>query len=137
MPVTARFLAHYRRLAWFILVGTSAAGVHWGVVFGLVSHSGWHPLVANVFGWLVAFSVSFAGHHRLTFRDHAAPVGASLRRFFLVSAAGFAANQAAYAALLRWSPLRYDVALALVLVGVAAATYLLSRHWAFRRSQAH
>jgi hypothetical protein len=56
------------------------------------------------------------------------------RRFFALSFAGFAINELAYATLLRWSPWRYDVLLAIVLVGVAVLTYLLSRRWAFQRT---
>ena len=44
------------------------------------------------------------------------PCGGRPRRFFGVSAAGFAANEVAYALLLHWSSWRYDVVLALVLV---------------------
>ena len=49
----------------------------------------------------------------------------------MVSAMGFAVNQAAYVALLRFSGLRYDVALALVLGAVAAMTFVAGRVWAF------
>lgn len=132
----SRVVAARGRIARFIAVGCAAAAVHWGVVVWLVQHWGWRPLVANVFGWLVAFTVSFAGHHRLTFRDHAAPLGRSAARFFLVSAGGFSINEAVYALLLHWSGLRYDLALAAVLVAVAVLTYLASRHWAFLHSQA-
>jgi putative flippase GtrA len=92
------------------------------------------PLAANVGGWLVAFCVSFAGQFGFTFRDQGAPLAQAARRFFLLSLGGFMLNEAAYAVLLRWSPWRYDLLLALVLVGVAIVTYLLSRRWAFRRS---
>ncbi len=109
--------------------------MHWGVVVALVSQQGWRPLAANVLGWLVAFVVSFAGHHRLTFRDRAAPFSASVGRFFIVSAGGFSVNESAYALVLNRSELRYDLVLAVVLVAVAAITYLLSRHWVFLRSE--
>ena len=109
--------------------------MHWGVVVALVSHRGWRPLVANVLGWLVAFVVSFAGHHRLTFRGHGAAAWSAGARFFAVSAGGFAINEVSYAWLLGWSQQRYDVVLAGVLVAVAAVTYLLSRHWAFLRNE--
>lgn len=136
-----RFASHSsaRRghVAWFIAVGCAAAAVHWLVVVALVSLVGWRPLWANVLGWAVAFGVSFTGHHRLTFRGHGAPLRASMKRFFMVSAGGFAANQTAYAILLQWSGRRYDLALAVVLLAVAVLTYLLSRHWAFLRSAAH
>jgi putative flippase GtrA len=120
------------RMAWFIAVGCSAAAVHFCVVIVLVAQAGWPPLVANVAAWLVAFVVSFSGHWLLTFRHAGAPWPRAARRFFLVSLAGFAANELAYAVLLHASGLRYDVALACVLVGVAVMTYLLSSRWAFR-----
>jgi putative flippase GtrA len=127
-------MSSQRRILVFIAVGCAAALVHWMTVVMLVRHSGAAPLAANVAGWAVAFCVSFAGQAGLTFRDQAAPLARSARRFLLVSLGGFALNEASYALLLHWSPLRYDLLLALVLVGVAALTYLLSRHWAFRGS---
>lgn len=119
--------------AWFIAVGCAAAAVHWSVVVALVEHAHWQPLAANVAGWLTALVVSFAGHHRLTFAGHGAPAAGAAVRFAAVSAAGFAVNEGAYALLLRWSTQRYDLLLAAVLVGVAFATWWLSRRWVFRR----
>ena len=121
-----------RRIGWFIAVGTAPPPVHLATVVALVRWGGWSPPIANVVGWLVAFGCSFFGHHFTTFSDANAPMGRAARRFFAVSAFGFAANQAAYVLLLRLSGLRYDLALALVLVGVAVVTYLLGRRWAFR-----
>lgn len=118
----------------FVLVGCAAAAVHWLVVLGLVGRHGWAPLAANGVGWLVAFCVSFTGHHLFSFRGHGAPWAGAAGRFFLVSAGGFAVNEAAYAVLLRWSGAHYGVLLAGVLVGVAGITYWLGRHWAFLRS---
>ena len=120
-----------RRIGWFIAVGTTAAGVHLATVVALVRWGGWSPPVANVLGWLVAFVCSFFGHHLTTFSDAGAPIGRAARRFFAVSALGFVANQVAYVLLLRLSGMRYDLALALVLVGIAVLTYLLGRRWAF------
>ena len=121
-----------RRIGWFIAVGSAAATVHLAMVVGLVRWAGWAPEVANVAGWLTAFACSFCGHHLTTFSDAGAPMGRAARRFFAVSALGFAANQVAYVLLLRLSGLRYDVALAVVLVGIAVMTYLLGRRWAFQ-----
>lgn len=123
------------RVRWFIAVGSAAAAVHWLVVVTLVGGRDWRPLVANVLGWLLAFTVSFAGHHRLTFGGHGAPLRSSALRFFAVSAGGFVVNETAYAVLLGWGVRRYDLALAVVLIGVAGVTYLLSRHWAFLRNE--
>ena len=122
----------WRQLSWFIAVGCAAAATHWLVVVLLVGQ-GLVPLAANPLGWFVAFWVSWAGHRHLTFGAVDAPLRQALPRFFAISLAGFAVNEAAYAALLHATGLRYDLALGLVLVGVAVGTWLLSRHWAFRR----
>ena len=123
------------RIIRFIAVGCAAAATHRGVVIVLVSGGGREPLAANVVGWLAAFVVSFSGHWLLTFRALRAPMWRAARRFFGISAAGFAINELAYAALLHWSGWRYDAVLALVLVGVAFITYLLSSRWAFLGSR--
>ena len=122
------------RLASFVAVGCTAAAVHFGVVVLLVSRAGALPLAANVGGWLVAFVVSFLGQWGLTFRARTAPVWRSIGRYFAVSLLGFAINESAYALLLHFSSMSYDVLLAAVLVGVALMTYLLSSKWAFRGS---
>jgi putative flippase GtrA len=120
-----------RRIAWFVAVGCSAAALHFGVVVLLVGRFGLAPLLANVGGWLVALGLSWTGHWRLSFADQDAPPARAARRFFAVSAFGFAVNETAYAVLLHGAGLGYRTALAAVLVGVAVGTYLLSRHWAF------
>ena len=122
-----------RRLGWFILVGLGATAIHFFSVVGLVRLAGMQPVHANVVGWLLAFMFSFLGHYHKTFRDSNAPMGRAALRFFAISAMGFACNQAAYVLLLRFSGLRYDAALALVLAAIAVMTYLLGRRWAFAR----
>ena len=123
------------QVAWIVMVGCAAAATHWLVVVLTVSGLNLPPLLANVAGWLIAFAVSFAGHYTLTFRHQKAPLGQALRRFFLVSAAGFGINEAAYAVLLQATSLRYDILLALILVGIAVMTFFLGRLWAFRQKK--
>ncbi|MDH0868037.1 GtrA family protein [Mitsuaria sp. GD03876] len=132
-PASAPAPAPGRRVARFVAVGTAAAAVHWAVVTAVVSSRGWPPLAANVLGWLVALTVSFVGHHRMTFRGHGLRWWRTAPRFAAISALGFGVNEAAYAAMLRWSGQPYQLALAIVLVAVAALTYLLSSRWAFLR----
>lgn len=122
-----------RRALWFVAVGCAAASLHWLLVVAFVESLGWPPLGANALAWLLAFGLSFSGHHLLSFRGHGVPAGRSAQRFFAVSAAGFVVNQLSYAVLLRWGGLGYRAALLAVLLGVALATWWLSRHWAFRR----
>lgn len=120
-----------RRVAWFIAVGGTAATVHFGVVLGLVSIFGVPPLLANPGGWVCAVGVSFLGHHLLTFSAQRAPASRAARRFVALSAAGLAINEAAYALLLHGTGIGYQMALALVLAGVAVLTYWMAKRWAF------
>ncbi len=120
------------RVVIFIAVGSIAAAVHMGVVLALVEWRQWTPPIANLAGWTVAFGVSFAGHFWGTFRASKLPWITAARRFWVISAAGFAINQLAYAAALRWTGLRYDGLLLLVLLAVAVMSYLMSRSWAFQ-----
>lgn len=113
-------------------MGSTAALIHFLTVITFVEKLALTPLKSNVIGWLCAFGVSYGGHYLLTFSDHAAPLLRSARRFFLLSAAGFAINESSYAILLSISPLPYYFLLAVILVLVAALTYLLSQRWAFQ-----
>lgn len=123
------------QIAWFVIVGCTAAATHWLVAVACVAGADMAPLVANVLGWAVAFCVSFAGHYRLTFRHQHAPLRRAAGRFLGVSAAGFAVNEAVYAVLLKTTSVRYDLLLAIVLVGIAGMTFILGRYWAFRHSR--
>lgn len=124
-----------RRLLRFIAVGVVAAAVHFALVLALAEIWHWPPLLANPAGWALAFVVSYSGHCRLTFADSGAPLARSLRRFLVVSASGFVVNQVAYALLLTQGGMEYRVALAVVLIVVAASTFMASRCWAFLGNQ--
>jgi putative flippase GtrA len=121
-----------RQLACFVAVGATAALTHWGVAVLLVSRLSWTPALANVAGWLLAFLVSFAGHHLLTFRQAHAPWRVAARRLFLISAGNFTLNEIVYITLLRSTDLPYDGLLAGILIAQAVLTFLASRYWAFR-----
>jgi len=125
-----------RQLSWFIIVGCAAAATHWLVAVSCVRGLDLQPLWANVAGWAVAFVVSFSGHFLLTFRHQAGAWHEAARRFFFVSAGGFAINEASYAWLLHHTEVRYDILLAAILIGIAVLTFLVSRLWVFRRSTA-
>jgi putative flippase GtrA len=119
------------QISWFVVVGATAALVHWLVVVALVGASVLAPLIANIIGWLVAFLVSFTGHYQITFRHQRGSLLHSVKRFFLLSAAGFLVNEASFAVLLYKTDVPYQLLLGLVLVGVAFLTFIASRFWAF------
>jgi putative flippase GtrA len=118
---------------WFLLVGASAAAVHMGV-FILAAPYLW-PEVANATGFCVAFVVSFVGHRFLSFADADTSLWQSLRRFAATALAGFAANELMFVALLRGLHWPDWLALLVALVFASAQTFVLSRFWAFRRTQ--
>jgi putative flippase GtrA len=105
--------------------------VHLGSVALVLVPLGLPPLVANIFAFLLAFQVSHLGHHRFTFSVADAPMARSRRRFFMVALSSFLVNEAMYALLLRFTDLDYRVALAVVLIAVAALTFVSARQWAF------
>jgi len=125
-----------RQIGWFIAVGCAAAATHWLTAIACVRVLGAAPLLANLIGWLLAFAVSFSGHYWLTFRHLHRVWHQALRRFFLISAAGFLINEAAYAWLLHTTRIPYDLLLAMILIGLAVLTFIASRLWAFRHKPA-
>jgi putative flippase GtrA len=118
-----------RQLLRFGAVGVAAMAVHWTVVALLVPF-GAKPLLANIAAFAIAFNVSYVGHRHWTFAAtsaHQSP----FKRFLGVALLSFVLNEALYYLLLR-AGLEYRVALLIVLVAVAALTFILSRYWAFR-----
>lgn len=120
-----------RQILKFGIIGTLAAAIHMGVVVLLVRYS-LHPLFANIFGFLLAFNVSYLGHRFWTFENktklsHAA----SATRFWGIAVTSFILNETLYYLLLNYTSLNYLPALLLVLLLVTPITFLLSRLWAF------
>lgn len=119
------------QLFWFGVVGVTAMLVHLGSVVLIFVPLGLAPLFANIIGFLLAFQVSHAGHRHFTFRNQAISVSRSRGRFFLVALMSFGVNELLYWALLRYTLLDYRISLAMVLVAVAALTFVFARYWAF------
>src|SRR5690554_37580 len=117
----------FKQISWFVATGCAAALTHWLVAVLCVRELGLAPLLANLAGWLVAFFVSFLGHYHFTFRHQRGPWARAAGRFFLVSALGFCINELAYAYLLHITAIRYDVLLAMILIGLAVLTFILGR----------
>ena len=125
-----------RQIAIFIAVGTAAALTHLAAVAAAAELLWVNPLAANVIGFGVAFLVSFGGHARWTFPLAPERFAIARTRFFAVAFTGFVLNQTAYAEALHiFGRQYYFPALAAVLAGVAAATFLLSKLWAFAQPQ--
>lgn len=124
------------QIAIFIAVGTAAAFTHLAVARTAVEMLALHPLAANVPGFCMGFLVSFSGHSRWTFPTAREHISAARMRFFVVAFTGFIINQAAYAWALRiFGRDYYFPILVAVILGVAAASFILSKLWAFAQPQ--
>ena len=131
-----QWLRKLPQLIQFGLVGGSAAATHLAVVALLVSQLHMPPLGANVLAILIAFIVSYNGHALLTFSAAQAKGWAVVARFFSVACLAFVANELLYYIALNWLHWHYFWSLAVVLVLVAAGTFVLSKFWAFKSRSA-
>lgn len=119
----------------FLMVGVTAALTHYLIAVITASLLNWTEASANVCGFACAFPVSYFGHRGWSFRAQVSKHNQSLPRFFVLAFCGFFANQLLVLGALRWTPLPFWIILALVMLIVAASTYLLSRYWAFRQPE--
>ena len=115
----------------FGIVGVTAASVHFCVVVLLVQTLTMQPLVANIFGFVVSFQVSYWGHSMWTFSDSQVLHRAALPKLLLVQIISLAVNESMFYILLSFH-LPYPVALLIVLSILPAVTFLSSKLWVFR-----
>ncbi|ALF58738.1 GtrA family protein [Psychrobacter urativorans] len=148
MNKAATIISSSQQALWFLIVGASAALVHFLVLISIVNFTAMSPAWANVFAFLVAFVVSFTGHFYLTFRQKTVPIInnnypqntvstyhstkrdtlnasmpstsmlSTLIKWFASSAAGFMANQGLFVLGLDWFGERYYMLIWLVVTGV-------------------
>jgi len=121
-----------RQIGWFVIVGCAAAATHWLVAVSCIAWFDILPFLANFIGWAVAVFVSFSGHYFLTFRLQKKSLWPAIRRFLVISASGFAINEMAFVSLLKLTDIPYYLLLAIILLAIAALTFVFSRYWAFR-----
>ena len=132
--ITARYLKAIPHGFRFIVVGAAAAALHAAVVTALVSAGVAVPLVANIFGFLCAFGLSYTGQRCWTFSAAHVPHRKAAFKYFAVAGFGFALNETVYAACLG-SGVDYRIGVIVAIISAAASTYLLSRFWAFKGAQ--
>lgn len=118
-------------VSWFLVIGALAALVHYIVAVTLEGGFDVTPAWSNIFGFCVAFPVSYVGHRTLTFADKTKPHHQAFPRFLLVAILGFLANQSLVLLALHFTQLPFWLVLAIVMLLVAVSTYMLSKYWAF------
>lgn len=139
---------------WFLVVGASAALVHFLVLISIVNFTTVTPAWANVGAFLIAFVVSFFGHFYLTFKQSEQLIEknwhtsssienhtksdknryiSTLAKWFGSSAAGFIANQSLFVLGLNWFGEQYYILIWLIVTGVITVmTFVLGKFWAFK-----
>ncbi len=121
-----------RSVSWFGVVGAAAALTHYSVAVGLEAGANLLPAWANLAGFLCGFPVSYLGHKRFSFAHQHISHTHALPRFFMVALGGFIANQLMVVAAMHISFLPFWLVLGVVMLIVAASSYLLGRGWAFK-----
>ncbi|MBH3341405.1 GtrA family protein [Pseudomonas mendocina] len=130
----ARLLREMIIASRFTLVGITATGVHILVLWLLISHAGLSTLLANLFAFMTAFGISFAGNYIWTFSAPGQPYKA-VRRFLLISGTAFVTNSLLLAWLLSTKWLAPIHAALFCAAAIPAITFVASRLWGFNYSR--
>jgi putative flippase GtrA len=121
-----------KELGFFLAVGIAAALVHLLSVWLLVHLDLLRPLQANIIGFLIAVNVSYIGHSRFTFNYKKKLSVYHWTKFFSIAVVSFLINQTAYFYALNWFGLNFYLPILMViLIAVAAFTFLFSKFWVF------
>lgn len=120
----------------FAIVGLAATGTHAVVALCLLEFDLLSAFPANICGFLVAFAVSFTGHHLWSFSVSRGDGRTSqrMRRFFVLAIAGFALNSGILAAWLDFTAWPDALGILVSIAIVPALTFLGARLWAFSSS---
>ena len=125
-----RSLAWQQQLFRFAVVGFAAAMVHWLVVIIMVQQYQLLPLVANIFGFLAAFQLSYWGHRRYTFSESKVLHRAALPKLLLLQIINFCINESLLYVFLSWA-LPVSIALFCVLAIMPLFTFIISKRFIF------
>ncbi|ADZ68892.1 GtrA family protein [Polymorphum gilvum] len=133
VPLAAQLRREALTAGRFVVVGLIATATHAGVALALLWLGVLPAFPANVIAFLVAFLVSFTGHHVWSFPG-TGDAARRMRRFFLLALAGFLVNSGALAAWLEWTPWPDSLGILVAIAVVPAVTFLGARLWAFAGS---
>ena len=119
------------QIARFLIVGGTAAAVHFSMVVLLVQAYDYVPLIANFGGFVVSFQVSYWGHRLWTFSGTEVLHREAYPRLVMVQLVNFALNESLYYLLLSLH-LPYQLALLIVLAILPIFTFISSKFWVFQ-----
>lgn len=117
-------------IARFGLVGIAATLVHAAILSLLIEWLALPVQLANISAFVVAFLVSYLGHHRWTFASDAGHKEAA-SKFLLTAIIGFIANVMIMELVVVQLGYHYLIGFLCVVFSVPPATYVISRLWIF------
>lgn len=115
----------------FGVVGVSAAFVNFSIVVMLVQWTAMEPLMANIFGFMISFQVSYFGHRKWTFSDVVVLHRLALPKLLIVQIGNLFASEFLFYFFLSLK-LAYPLALLCVLMILPIFTFITSKLWVFR-----
>jgi putative flippase GtrA len=115
----------------FGVVGLTAACIHFSTVVLLVQYFLIAPLIANIFGFIISFQVSYWGHRTWTFNAVDILHRVAFVRLAVVQLLNFIANEILFFLFLSLQ-LPYPIALIIVLTVLPIFTFISSKLWVFR-----
>jgi putative flippase GtrA len=118
-----------RQIMSFGAVGVAATVTHVAIAWLLIVLANCDPYVANLFGTLVAFAVSFGGNVGFTFQSDR-KLWSSARRYLLVSSLSLVTTTTILMIVERTGLPTYVYVIG-VLAFVPPTTFVLAKHWAF------
>lgn len=120
----------FRQIVSFGMVGILATISHVTLAWLLIEGTTLDKYVANLFGGIVAFSVSFFGNARFTFKTDASSLRCAGRSLFVTALSLFLSS--AILAFVSWNGLPIYIYVLIVLATVPPSTFLLAKFWAFQ-----
>lgn len=115
----------------FGVVGVTAAIVHLCTVVFLVQNFNLSPLVANIFGFICGFQISYWGHRTWTFQATTVMHRIAATKLLSLQIFGFIANEFLFYLLLLWR-IPYPIALTIVLTTLPIFTFFCGKYWVFK-----
>lgn len=115
----------------FIIVGTTAAAVHFSIVVYLVQLFHYAPLIANIAAFIVAFQVSYWGHRMWTFSETEVMHREAYPKLIILQVSVLCMNEGLYYLFLSLH-IPYQLALLMVLAIMPFFTFVTSKFWVFQ-----
>lgn len=119
----------------FGAVGVLATGVHAAAFALLVELGRARAITASMLAFLVALTVSYAGHRYWTFASAGTASSGAFTRFFATALLGLGLSAGSTFVIVDAMGASYRYALGFVVLAVPLSTFALSKFWVFQQEE--